>query len=62
MNVINCILKSKFINSESNYPDYNKLYTVKEVEIKSHDGVMVPLSIIYPKNMHLIRWNKQIKI
>jgi len=46
-------VKSKFLNSETNYPDYNKLYAVKEVEIKSHDGVMVPLSIIYPKNMKM---------
>lgn len=47
------IVKSKYLNSETNYPDYNKLYTVKEVEVKSHDGVMVPLSIIYPKNMKM---------
>lgn len=47
------IIKSKYLNSETNYPDYNALYTVKEVEVKSHDGVMVPLSIIYPKNMKM---------
>jgi len=47
------IVKSKYLNSETNYPDYNALYTVKEVEVKSHDGVMVPLSIIYPKNMKM---------
>lgn len=47
------IVKSKYLNSETNYPDYNKLYTVKEVEVKSHDGVMVPFSIIYPKNMKM---------
>ncbi|MCS3529851.1 prolyl oligopeptidase family serine peptidase [Chryseobacterium sp. JUb7] len=46
-------VKSKFLNSETNFPDYNKLYAVKEVEIKSHDGVMVPLSIIYPKNIKM---------
>lgn len=45
--------KSKYFNSESSYPDYNKLYSVKEIEVKSHDGVMVPLSIIYPKNMKM---------
>ncbi len=47
------IIKSKYLNSETNYPDYNALYDVKEVEVKSHDGVMVPLSIIYPKNMKM---------
>lgn len=47
------VIKSKYLNSETNYPDYNALYTVKEVEVKSHDGVMVPLSIIYPKNMKM---------
>ncbi len=47
------IVKSKYLNSETNYPDYNKLYTVEEVEVKSHDGVMVPLSIIYPKNIKM---------
>lgn len=46
-------IKSKFLNSETNFPDYNKLYIVKEIEVKSHDGVMVPLSIIYPKNMKM---------
>ncbi len=45
--------KSKYLNSETNFPDYSKLYTVKEVEVKSHDGTMVPLSIIYPKNMKM---------
>lgn len=47
------IIKSKYLNSETNYPDYNALYMVKEVEVKSHDGVMVPLSIIYPKNIKM---------
>ncbi|MBW7675232.1 prolyl oligopeptidase family serine peptidase [Chryseobacterium chendengshani] len=47
------VVKSKYLNSETNYPDYNELYTVKEIEVKSHDGVMVPLSIMYPKNIKL---------
>ncbi|ROI01850.1 S9 family peptidase [Chryseobacterium sp. G0240] len=46
-------VKSKYFNGESSYPDYNALYEVKEVEVKSHDGTMVPLSIIYPKNMKM---------
>ncbi|NMR33571.1 S9 family peptidase [Chryseobacterium aquaticum] len=47
------IIKSKYFNSEANYPDYNKLYTVKEVEVKSHDRTMIPLSIMYPKNIKM---------
>lgn len=45
--------KSKYLNSEGSYPDYEKLYAVKEIEVKSHDGVMVPLSIIYPRNIKM---------
>lgn len=47
------IVKSKYLNSETKYPDYSTLYNVKEVEVKSHDGVMVPLSVIYPKNIKM---------
>nr|WP_315031344.1 prolyl oligopeptidase family serine peptidase [uncultured Chryseobacterium sp.] len=47
------VTKSKHFNGDSNYPDYNALYEVKEVEVKSHDGTMVPLSIIYPKNIKM---------
>ncbi|MCD9618083.1 prolyl oligopeptidase family serine peptidase [Chryseobacterium gleum] len=46
-------VKSKYFNGDSNYPDYNALYEVKEVEVKSHDGAIVPLSIIYPKNIKM---------
>ena len=45
--------KSKNFDVTGSYPDYKKLYEVKEIEIKSHDGVMVPLSIIYPKNIKM---------
>lgn len=45
--------KSKQFISSGNYPDFAKQYIVKEVEIASHDGVMVPLSIIYPKNIKM---------
>lgn len=45
--------KSKKFDVGGSYPDYKKLYEIKEVEVKSHDGVMVPLSIIYPKNMKM---------
>ncbi|MDR0791869.1 MAG: prolyl oligopeptidase family serine peptidase [Chitinophagaceae bacterium] len=45
------VAKSEWFDMTGNYPDLTKDYAVKEVEIKSHDGVMVPLSIIYPKNI-----------
>lgn len=45
--------KSKKFDVSGSYPDYKKLYEVKEVEVKSHDGTMIPLSIIYPKNMKM---------
>ncbi|MBV8326215.1 prolyl oligopeptidase family serine peptidase [Chryseobacterium sp.] len=47
------VVKSTYFNAENSYPDYHKLYEVKEIEVKSHDGVMVPLSIIYPKNIKM---------
>ncbi|WP_407510852.1 prolyl oligopeptidase family serine peptidase [Elizabethkingia anophelis] len=46
------VSKNKYFNI-NDYPDYKKLYEIKEIEVKSHDGVMVPLSIIYPKNMKM---------
>lgn len=46
-------VKSTNFDMTGNYPDYKKLYDVKEVEVKSHDGTMVPLSIIYHKNIKL---------
>ncbi|MEN2413877.1 prolyl oligopeptidase family serine peptidase [Flavobacterium mesophilum] len=45
--------KGKHFTSSKDHPDYLQKYTVKEVEVASHDGVMVPLSIIYPKNMKM---------
>lgn len=45
--------KSKNFILSGSYPDFSKQYTVKEIEIPSHDGVMVPLSIIYPKNIKM---------
>lgn len=33
------------------YPDEYKDLVVEEVEVKGHDGVMVPLSIIYKKGI-----------
>jgi prolyl oligopeptidase len=42
--------KVETLSSEADYPEYANL-TVDEVMVKSHDGVEVPLSIIYDKNV-----------
>jgi len=47
------IVKSTWFDMSGNFPDYTKEYKVAEVEVKSYDGTMVPLSIIYPKNIKL---------
>ncbi len=47
------LAKSKWFNTGDNYPDYSKEFAVRETEVKGHDGVMIPLSIIYPKNIKL---------
>jgi prolyl oligopeptidase len=45
------VAKSVF-NSDVVYPGFDQL-TVEEVEVPSHDGAMVPLSIIHRKDMKL---------
>ncbi len=45
------LVKSKWFDMSGDFPDYNKDFAVKEVEVESYDGVMVPLTILYPKNM-----------
>ena len=45
------IAKSSWFDMSGKFPDYKKEYNIEEVEVKSHDGTMVPLSIIYPKNI-----------
>jgi prolyl oligopeptidase len=45
--------KSKWFDSGGKFPDYEEQYEIKEIEIPSYDGVMIPLSIIYPKNIKL---------
>lgn len=45
--------KSEYFISSKAYPDYSKNYVVKEIEVPSHDGVMIPLSVIYPKNIKM---------
>lgn len=47
----NTIAKSKWFDMSGSYPDFSKDFAIKEVEVKSHDGVLVPLSILYPKNI-----------
>ncbi|TDW48545.1 oligopeptidase B [Flavobacterium sp. 270] len=44
---------SEEFTSNSSYPDFTQKYNVKEIEVKSHDGVMIPLSIIFPKDIKL---------
>ncbi|WP_373709015.1 S9 family peptidase, partial [Kaistella sp.] len=48
----NKVAVSKLFNSKTVYPNQGE-FVVKEIEIKSHDGTMVPLSIIYPKNIKM---------
>ncbi|MBP2833665.1 prolyl oligopeptidase family serine peptidase [Aquimarina sp. U1-2] len=38
------------VNTNANYPEFND-FVVEEVEVPSHDGVKVPLSIIYKKGL-----------
>lgn len=41
---------SENLSSQAEYPEYTDLM-VEEVIVPSHDGAMVPLSLIYPKNL-----------
>ncbi len=45
------LLKSGWLDIGSKFPNYEELYEVKEIEIPSHDGVMIPLTVIHPKNI-----------
>lgn len=45
--------KSAWFNMNGAFPDYNKDFAVQQTEVKSHDGTMVPLSVIYPKNIKM---------
>ena len=44
-------------NKPAVYPDAYKNLVVEEVEVKGHDGVMIPLSIIYKKGLKKDRSN-----
>ena len=50
--VTNAITPGSF-NKPSVYPAAYKNLEVKEVEVKGHDGVMIPLSIIYKKGIKM---------
>ncbi len=49
----NTIQKSKWFDMSGSFPDFSKDFAIKEVEVKSHDGVLVPLSILYSKKIKL---------
>lgn len=49
----NTMQKSKWFDMRGSFPDFSKDFAIKEVEVKSHDGVLVPLSILYPRNIKL---------
>jgi prolyl oligopeptidase len=44
--------KKSIFNEDVTYPGFDQLVT-KEVEVPGHDGVMIPLSIIYKKGLAL---------
>ncbi|HUH35877.1 MAG TPA: prolyl oligopeptidase family serine peptidase [Moheibacter sp.] len=46
-------VESKWLNTERNFPDFTQQFDIQELEIPGHDGVMIPLSIIYPKNIKM---------
>lgn len=45
--------KSSWINTNHDLPDFTKIYETKELEVPGYDGEMIPLSIIYSKNIKL---------
>ena len=49
----NTSAKSKWFDMSGSFPDFSKDFAIKEVDVKSHDGVLVPLSILYQKNIIL---------
>ncbi|MFC4689973.1 prolyl oligopeptidase family serine peptidase [Dokdonia genika] len=44
------------LSTRAEYPEFSKIIS-KEIEYESHDGVLVPLSIIYDKNIVLDKSN-----
>ena len=46
------VFAKSIFNTDVTYPGFDKL-TSQEVQVPGHDGVMIPLSLIYPKGMPL---------
>jgi prolyl oligopeptidase len=46
----NTVTKSPAFNNDVVYPGYDRL-VAEEVEVKGHDGTMIPLSIVHEKDM-----------
>lgn len=40
------------LSTSAQFPEFNN-FTVKEIDVSSHDGVLVPLTIIYNKNIKM---------
>ncbi len=53
LNAVTDIITASTFNKPPVYPDAYKDLQVEEVEVKGHDGTMVPLSIIYKKGTKL---------
>lgn len=51
-NTTNNTFKLKDLKASGKYPEFND-FVVKEIEVPSHDGVLVPLSIIHHKDIKL---------
>ena len=53
LNAATNVISASSFNKPPEYPSKYKDLEVKEVEVKGHDGVMIPLSIIYKKGTKL---------
>ena len=53
LNAVTDIISASSFNKAPEYPAAYKDLEVKEVEVKGHDGAMIPLSIIYKKGTKL---------
>ena len=53
MNVETGAFSESPFNKPAQYPEAYKNLVVEEVEVKGHDGVMIPLSIIYKKGLKM---------
>ncbi len=53
LNAVNDVISASAFNKAPEYPAKYKDLEVKDVEVKGHDGVMIPLSIVYRKGTKL---------